>query len=213
MIRIVWIAALSCVLALVLYIPSAVPPDRLMQTVRSEHELNTTLWGMAAADRILERMLTFQAGGMNVSSPPPETVQVAGPGINTAMAVEFGQMSTRLFSSPYFKSVDALFTLAALRAATLLHVLHCFWFSCSCAPSTGSRYAACGPASSQLTAPRSTPQVPRPASRCCHSCWSPCSCTAESPMAATTSTGYSYSCWLDSRHDCCHRQPRHPRRA
>ena len=54
MIRIVWIAALSCVLALVLYIPSAVPPDRLMQTVRSEHELNTTLWGMAAADRILE---------------------------------------------------------------------------------------------------------------------------------------------------------------
>ena len=43
MIRIVWIAALSCVLALVLYIPSAVPPDRLMQTVRSEHELNTTL--------------------------------------------------------------------------------------------------------------------------------------------------------------------------
>lgn len=68
-------------------------------------------------------MLTFQAGGMNVSSPPPETVQVAGPGINTAMAVEFGQMSTRLFSSPYFKSVDALFTLAALRAATLLHVL------------------------------------------------------------------------------------------
>jgi len=46
MIRIVWIAALSCVLALVLYIPSAVPPDRLMQTVRSEHELNTTLWGM-----------------------------------------------------------------------------------------------------------------------------------------------------------------------
>jgi hypothetical protein len=45
MIRIVWIAALGCVLALVLYIPSAVPPDRLMQTVRAEHELNTTLWG------------------------------------------------------------------------------------------------------------------------------------------------------------------------
>jgi hypothetical protein len=53
-------------------------------------------------------MLSFQANGVNVSSPPPETVQVAGPGINTAMATEFGQMSTRLFSSPYFKSVDAL---------------------------------------------------------------------------------------------------------
>lgn len=123
MIRVVWIAALSCVLGLVLYIPSAVPPERLMQTVRAEHELNTNLWGMAAADRILERMLSFQAGGVNVSSPPPETVQVAGPGINTAMAAEFGQMSMRLFSSPYFKSVDALFTLAALRASTLLHVL------------------------------------------------------------------------------------------
>jgi len=123
MIRIVWIAALGCVLALVLYIPSAVPPDRLMQTVRAEHELNATLWGSSAADRILERMLSFQANGVNVSSPPPETMQVAGPGINTAMATEFGQMSTRLFSSPYFKSVDALFTLATLRAATLLHVL------------------------------------------------------------------------------------------
>ena len=71
MIRIVWIAALGCVLALVLYIPSAVPPDRLMQTVRAEHELNATLWGSSAADRILERMLSFQANGVNVSSPHP----------------------------------------------------------------------------------------------------------------------------------------------
>lgn len=123
MIRIVWIVALGCVLALVLYIPSAVPPDRLMQTVRAEHELNATLWGSAAAGRILERMLSFQANGVNASSPPPETMQLAGPGIDSAMATEFGQMSTRLFSSPYFKSVDALFTLATLRAATLLHVL------------------------------------------------------------------------------------------
>ena len=43
MIRFVWIAALACVLCLVLYIPSAVPPERLMQTVRAEHDLNTSL--------------------------------------------------------------------------------------------------------------------------------------------------------------------------
>ena len=134
MIRIVWITALACVLGLVLYIPSSVPPERLMQTVRAEHELNTSLWGMAAADRILERMLIFQANGVNVSLPPPETVQLAQPGINPAMTAEFGQMSTRLFSSPYFKSVDALFTLATLRAATLLHVLPLllvFFFVCA----------------------------------------------------------------------------------
>ncbi len=123
MIRFVWIAELACVLCLVLYIPSAVPPERLMQTVRSEHDLNTSLWGTAAANRILERMLNLQASGLNVSTPPPETVQLAGPGINSAMTSEFGQMSTRLFASPYFKSVDALFTLATLRAATLIHVL------------------------------------------------------------------------------------------
>jgi uncharacterized protein DUF4400 len=123
MIRIVWIAAMCCVLCLVLYVPSAVSPDQLMLTVRAEHQINSRLWGDSAADRILERMLDFQVGSVAVSTPPPATVQLGGPGINAAMAAEFGQMSTRLFSSPYFKSVDAMFSLAALRAATLLHVL------------------------------------------------------------------------------------------
>ncbi|MBX9794756.1 MAG: DUF4400 domain-containing protein [Polyangiaceae bacterium] len=123
MIRIVWIAALCCVLCLVLYVPSAFSPDQLMQTVRAEHDINSRLWGDAAADKILERMLDFQAAGGSVSTPPAATVQVAGPGVNTAMAAEVGQMSMRLFASPYFKSVDALFGLAAYRASALLHVL------------------------------------------------------------------------------------------
>ena len=76
MIRIVWIAALGCVLALVLYIPSAVPPDRLMQTVRAEHELNTTLWGSAAADRQASLAgLYTSTWAVTVPSPcrPPKT--------------------------------------------------------------------------------------------------------------------------------------------
>lgn len=123
MIRFVWIAALCCVLCLVLYVPSAFSPEQLMLTVRSEHDINARLWGDAAAERILEQMLDFQAAGAAVSKPPAATVDVAGPGVNTAMAVEVGRMSTRLFSSPYFRSVDALFCLAAYRACALFHVL------------------------------------------------------------------------------------------
>ena len=94
-----------------------------MQTVGAEHELNTTLWGRGGRRPDPRAHAVIPGEWRERLSPPPETVQVAGPGINTAMATEFGQMSTRLFSSPYFKSVDALFTLATLRAATLLHVL------------------------------------------------------------------------------------------
>lgn len=124
MIRIVWIAGLFCVLCLVLYVPSAVSPEQLMQTVRAEHEINARLWGDAASDKILERMLEFQAAGVAVSAPPAAaTVRTAAPGVDSAMAAEIGQVSMRLFSAPYFKSLDAMLGLAAFRASILLHVL------------------------------------------------------------------------------------------
>lgn len=123
MIRVVWIASLIGVLCLVLYVPSVVSPEQLVHAARVEHEINARLWGRPAAERILGRMLDFQAGGPAVSTPPHATVAVGGPGVDPAMASEFARMSTRLFGSPYFRSVDALFGLAVLRAATVMHVL------------------------------------------------------------------------------------------
>jgi hypothetical protein len=123
MIRIVLIATMVCVLGIVLYVPSAVPPDRLLEIIRSEHVVNARIWNAGTADRILQRMLDFQAGTPSASAPPHDAVVAQGPGVNTAMANEVGQMSARLFGSPYFRSIDALFALAALRISALLQML------------------------------------------------------------------------------------------
>jgi hypothetical protein len=122
-IRFIWIGALLAVLCIVLYVPSAVPPEQLAQVLRAEHEINTRLWGSRASDRILERMLDFQAAAPAVAAAPPATVSVGGAGVDAAMAAQVAQMSMRLFGSPYLRSVDALFALAAYRMSTLLHAL------------------------------------------------------------------------------------------
>lgn len=123
MIRFVLIGAMLGVLGLVLYVPSIVTPEQIMHTVRAEHEINARLWGADAAERILARMFDFQADAPAVATPPAATVSVGGPGVDAAMAAHVAQVSMRLFGSPYFRSVDALFALAAYRLATLVHVL------------------------------------------------------------------------------------------
>lgn len=123
MIRAVAIGALLGMLCLVLYVPAAVTPEQLAHALRAEHEINARLWGPDAAERILAHMLDLQAGAPAASAPPAATVSVRGPGVDAAMADHVAQMSVRLFGSPYFRSVDALFALAAYRAVTLAHVL------------------------------------------------------------------------------------------
>ena len=49
MIRIVSIAALLSLLVLVLYLPSAHPPERFLAQIRSEHQAMEALWGEAPA--------------------------------------------------------------------------------------------------------------------------------------------------------------------
>jgi len=55
MIRIVSIAALLCLLVLVLYLPSAHPPERFLAQIRSEHQAIEEIWGETPALRILDR--------------------------------------------------------------------------------------------------------------------------------------------------------------
>lgn len=123
MIRSLWIVALTGVLCLVLYVPSAFTEEQLLQTVHAEHELNARLWGDAAASEILQRTAAWQAAVGAVSTPPPATVQIRATGVDSRIGESFAQMSTRLFSAPYFRSVDALFTLATYRAAAVLQIL------------------------------------------------------------------------------------------
>jgi len=131
MIRYVWIAALLAILCIVLYIPSAVPPDRFFEVLRAEHVVNRDVWGPAAADRILARMLELQQSATSLSEPPPPTVRVGDqPAVNAAMAQQVSQMSMRLFGNAYFRSIDALFALAAFRVSELVELISLVFVFC-----------------------------------------------------------------------------------
>jgi len=119
MIRIVAVASLTTLLLLVLYLPSAHPPERFMRQVREEHQRSIEVWGRGTSERILERMLSMQAQSLMVSPVPtpasaPRTAQ-----LDRAVGREMAQVNQRLFNSPYFRSIDALLVLATYRLAAL----------------------------------------------------------------------------------------------
>ena len=124
MVRYVWIAALLDILCIVLYIPSASPPERFIEVLRSEHAMNREVWGAAAADRILRRMLDLQQTTPPLSDPPTPTIQpVQQSAVDAAMAAQMGQVSMRLFGNPYFRSIDSLFALATYRVSAIIELL------------------------------------------------------------------------------------------
>ena len=55
MIRAVAVLSLLTVLVLVLYIPSANPPERFLAQLHAEHEIAAVYWGVEPAARMLER--------------------------------------------------------------------------------------------------------------------------------------------------------------
>ena len=91
MVRYVWISALLAILFIVLYIPSASPPERFIEVMRSEHAMNQQTWGPVVADRILRRMLDMQQTTPPLSDPPAPMVQVGQqPAVDAAMASASG---------------------------------------------------------------------------------------------------------------------------
>lgn len=123
MIRVVSIAALLSLLVLVLYLPSAHPPERFLAQIRSEQQAMKELWGEAPALRILDRALVLQ-GAAREATPVPTTVGAsAASGVDGAVAREMASVNQRLFGNSYFRAIDALVLLAAFRAAAMVEWL------------------------------------------------------------------------------------------
>lgn len=148
-IRVVAIVSLASMLALVLYLPAAHPPSHFIAQIRAEHQQAVEVFGPERAARILTRMLDMQTPKTQVSAVPaglqiapgaPGGVAASGgayvargahdspiapaaSGVNAAMAAQIGQMGQRLFSNPYFQSIDALFALAEYRFSVWLETL------------------------------------------------------------------------------------------
>ena len=123
-IRVVWIISLMLLLMLVLYLPSAHPPDRFIAQLSVEHERNRAFWGEEHALRILSRMLALHTGAKE-ASPIPDTFASAGSRsqVDSTAASEMSRMSTRLLNNQYFKSIGALFALATYRFSAFVEWL------------------------------------------------------------------------------------------
>jgi len=123
MIRFVSTASLLALLVLVLYLPSACPPQRFIEQVRIEAGLNNAIWGKEHATRILARMLDIQATTKK-GNPVPSIADAPSPaGADAAVANEMRQVNRRLFNNPYFQSIDALLILATYRLSALVEWL------------------------------------------------------------------------------------------
>lgn len=129
MIRVAAIGALSTLLLLVLYLPSAHPPERFIQLLRQEHLHAHDVWGATTADRILHRAMAIES---QAGTAPPLPTRASAPlaphGTGTVQH-EMAQVNRRLFDNPYFRSIDALFVLAIYRFSALVEWLpKCIFF-------------------------------------------------------------------------------------
>ena len=123
MIRAVAILSLVILLTLVLYVPSAHPPERFLEQLRTEHELAAAYWGAASALRMLDRAVRMQEATANVTPIPAAKDAPSTTGVNGAVSQEMSAVNRRPFDNAYFRSVDALLLLASYRLATLLEWL------------------------------------------------------------------------------------------
>lgn len=123
MIRAVAILSLVLLLTLVLYVPSAHPPERFLEQLRAEHELATAYWGAKSALHMLDRAVRMQEATADATPIPAARDAPTTTGINGTVSREMSVVNQRLFNNPYFRSVDALLLLADYRLATLLEWL------------------------------------------------------------------------------------------
>ncbi|TXH53022.1 MAG: DUF4400 domain-containing protein [Burkholderiaceae bacterium] len=123
MIRAVSVVALLCLLVLVLYLPSAHPPDRFVELVRQEQQAIGRFWGDSTSMRILSRALTTADSAQRASPVPQLSAAPSSNSVSGAVSIEMASVNQRLFNSAYFRSIDALLLLAAFRLSTLIEWL------------------------------------------------------------------------------------------
>ena len=123
MIRAVAVLSLLVLLVLVLYVPSAHPPERFLAQLRAEHEAATAYWGAEPATRMLDRAMSMQDSTAQVTPIPAAKDAPSPTGVNGAVSREMSSVNQRLFNNAYFRAVDALLLLASYRLSTLLEWL------------------------------------------------------------------------------------------
>ena len=123
MIRAMAVVSLMALLVLVLYVPSAHPPERFIAQLRTEYTNAAAFWGHNAGTRVLSRAISMQESARQASPVPSSNDAAPVSGVNAAVGWEMASVNQRLFNNPYFRSIDALLLLASFRLAMLLEWL------------------------------------------------------------------------------------------
>ena len=123
MIRAVAVLSLLVLLVLVLYVPSAHPPERILGQLRAEHEAAAAYWGAEPATRMLDRAMRMQDSTAQVTPISAAKDAPSPASVNGAVSREMASVNQRLFNNAYFRAVDALLLLASYRLSTLLEWL------------------------------------------------------------------------------------------
>lgn len=116
MIRFVTTTSLLALLLLVLYLPSATPPERFLDQLHAEYALAVESMGRNHATHIVARMLDLQFA-LRQANPAPSSNETHS--VDRATVKEMTEVHARLFNNPYSRSIDTLLALAAYRFATL----------------------------------------------------------------------------------------------
>ncbi|MBI3383479.1 MAG: DUF4400 domain-containing protein [Aquabacterium sp.] len=123
MIRAMAAASLLALLVLVLYVPSAHPPERFVEQLRTEYANAAVFWGKDEGTRMLSRAMSMQVSARQASPVPSSKDAAPASSVNAAVSREMASVNQRLFNNPYFRSIDALLLLASFRLAMLLEWL------------------------------------------------------------------------------------------
>ena len=70
MIRAMAVASLLSLLVLVLYVPSAHPPERFVEQLRTEYTHAVMFWGTDAGARMLSRAMSMQESARQATPVP-----------------------------------------------------------------------------------------------------------------------------------------------
>src|SRR5262245_27162981 len=122
--RFVAIAAVLVAGVLVLYLPSAYPPERFLDQLRIEHDLNTRFWGPKYSAEIAWRMQELlgptgqEQGDLPVVASPQGATQV-----DAAVTAQMADVLGRLVRNQYVKSFEALLALATYRFSAFVQWL------------------------------------------------------------------------------------------
>ncbi|MBL8303814.1 MAG: DUF4400 domain-containing protein [Ideonella sp.] len=119
MIRSILVVSLSCLLALVLYLPSAYPPERFLAQIRGEDAQIKALWSDERAHRILSLALGITQWNEGSRERTGAAAHYSAPSPGSP-ASELESASRRALENSYVRSAEALVVLAAYRLSTLL---------------------------------------------------------------------------------------------